>query len=37
MKKLLLFLVVFAAVLSCGKSEDKKDAGAGKSANSGDQ
>ena len=37
MKKLLLFLVVFAAVLSCGKSEDKKDAGAGQAANSGDK
>ena len=37
MKKLLLFLVVFAAVFSCGKSEDKKDAGAGQAANSGDK
>ena len=37
MKKLLLFLVVFAAILSCGKSEDKKDAGAGQAASSGDK
>ena len=37
MKKLLLFLVVFATILSCGKSEDKKDAGSGQAANSGDK
>ena len=37
MKKLLLFLVVFAAFFSCGKSEDKKDAGTGQAASSGDK